>query len=207
MRKCETGINMYTLQCFAQTVICDWSGHVVDYCNTCPYNYQASLRRIHLNKGRGRPYRIDPAIVVGAADAYRTWFQQFWAKLGPRILTAKSSEEITRAITEDAPSVSTSLIPLSELILKIVRDTKFPRVRAASQIHFLADSLGGQGFVEPRRSREICAEERSKERHVIVRREFYIECSCGYQGPARDGACAKCGTAELSSELKMKEEY
>jgi hypothetical protein len=158
-------------------------------------------------RGRGRPYRIDPAIVVGAADAYCTWFQQFWPKLGPRILTAKSFEDITRAIAEDAPGIGTSLIPLSELILKIVRDTKFPRVRAKAQIRFLADSLGGQGFVEPRRSREICAAERSTEKHVILRREFYIECSCGYRGPARDGACPKCGTAELSSELKMTEQH
>jgi hypothetical protein len=158
-------------------------------------------------RGRGRPYRIDPGIVVGAADAYRAQFRQFWPKLGPAILTARSAEEIVRAIAADAPTVSASLTRLSALILKIVRDRKFPRARAKSQIHFLADSLGGQGFVEPRRSREICAAERSKKKHVILRREFYIECSCGYQGPARDGACPKCGTAELSSELKMTEQH
>jgi hypothetical protein len=158
-------------------------------------------------RGRGRPYRIDPAIVVGAADAYRAQFRQFWPKLGPALLSARSSEEIARAIAADAPTISPSLNPLSALILKIVRDPKFPHVRSASQIHFLADSLGGQGFVEPRRSREICAAERSKERHVILRQEFYIECSCGYRGPARDGACPKCGTAELSTELKTTEEH
>jgi hypothetical protein len=59
--------------------------------------------------------------------------------------------------------------------------------------------------VTPRRSREICAEERAKIRHVIVRREYYIECSCGYEGPARDGACRNCGTRELSWDLRANE--
>jgi len=74
------------------------------------------------------------------------------------------------------------------------------------QIHFLADSVAGQGFVTPRRSREICAEERAKKKYFIVRREYYIECSCGYKGPALDGACRDCGTWELSPDLMMKED-
>jgi hypothetical protein len=123
------------------------------------------------------------------------------------LLAARSSEEITKAVRENAPGVSASLAPHSELILKIVRDPKFPAVRSASQIHFLADSLGGQGFVKPRRSREICAEERSRVRHVIVRQEYYIECSCGYKGPALDGACRECGTGELSWDLMVKKNY
>jgi hypothetical protein len=156
-------------------------------------------------RGRGRPPKIDPSTVVGAADTYRTWLPQFWSKLGPRLLAAKSSKEISAAIRELAAGVSASLVPYSELILKIVRDRKFPAVRRASQIRFLADSLGGQGFVTPRRSREICAEERSRVRHVIVRQEYYIECSCGYTGPALDGACRDCGTGELSWDLISKE--
>ena len=154
---------------------------------------------------RGRPPQIDRSIVKGAASAYHTWFLQFWSKVGPRILAAQSPQEITRAVTEDAAGVSASLVPHSALILKIVRDPKFPRARAKSQMRFLADSLAGQGFVTPRRSREICAEERSKVCHVIVRREYYIECSCGYEGPALGGACPKCGTAELSWDLRVKE--
>jgi hypothetical protein len=156
---------------------------------------------------RGRPPNIDPSIVVGSADTYRMWLLQFWSKLGPRLLAAQSSEETTRVICENAADVSASLVPHSELILKIVRDPKFPTVRSASQIHFLADSLGGQGLVKPRRSREICAEERSKVRHVIVRREYYIECSCGYKGPALGGACRECGTGELSWDLILKKNH
>ena len=156
-------------------------------------------------QGRGRPPKIDPSTVVGAADTYRRWLPQLWPKLGPRLLAAKSSGEVRTALRELAPGVSASLAPYSQLILDIVRDAKFPTVRPASQIHFLADSLGGQGFVTPRRSREICAEGRNKVRHVIVRREYYIECSCGYTGPALDGACRDCGTWELSWDLISKE--
>ena len=155
-------------------------------------------------RGRGRPVNIEPSVVVGSADTYRLWFEQLWPTLGPRLLAARSSEEITKAIRENAPDVSVSLAPHSELILQIVRDQKFPAVRSTSQIHFLADSLGGQGLVKPRRSREICTEERKRVRHVIVRQEYYIECSCGYKGPALDGACRECGTGELSWDLISK---
>lgn len=154
---------------------------------------------------RGRPPNIDRSFLLGQADHYRVVLLQFWPKLGPQLLAAQSPEEIVRAVREDAPGIKASVVPFSELILKILRDPKFPRARSASQIHFLSDSLGGQGFVTPRRSREICAEERSKVRHVIVRQEYYIECSCGYQGPAFDGACRNCGTGELSWDLRVRE--
>lgn len=154
---------------------------------------------------RGRPPRTDRTIVIGSASAYRAWFSQYWPKLGPRILAAQSSKEISKAIEEDAVGISASLAPFSHLILKIVRDSDFPRARAKSQIHFLADSLAGQGFVTPRRSREICAEERKRVTHFIIRREYYIECSCGYKGPALDGACRDCSSGELSWDLRVKE--
>jgi len=154
---------------------------------------------------RGRPRKIDPRIVVESADHYRIVFSQFWSKLGPRLSAAQSPEEVAKGIREEAAGISTSLAPYSELLLKIVKDPKFPGARSTSQIHFLADSLGGQGLVTPRRSREICARERAKKRHCIVRREYYIECSCGYKGPALDGACRDCGTGELSWDLLTKE--
>src|SRR5882672_6938269 len=77
-------------------------------------------------RGRGRPPKINPSTVVGGADTYRTWLPQFWSKLGPRLLAAKSSKEISAALRELAAGVSASLVPYSELILKIVRDPKFP---------------------------------------------------------------------------------
>ena len=157
------------------------------------------------NRGRGRPRLVERSIVVGQADHYRVVLLQVWTKLGPRLLAAQSPEEIVRAVHEDAGGIVGSVVPFAELILKVIRDPNFPRARATSQIHFLADSLGGQGYVTPRRSREICAEERKTIRHVIVRREYYIECSCGYEGPARDGFCRNCGTGELSWDLRVKE--
>jgi hypothetical protein len=156
---------------------------------------------------RGRPPEIDPRIVVGSADHYRVVFPQVWPKLGPRLLAAQSPEEVARAVREEAADISASLDPFSELILKIAKDRRFPRARSTSQIHFLADSLGGQGSVTPRRSREICAEQRAEKRHFLVRREYYIECSCGYKGPALDGACRDCGTGELSWDLMTKENF
>lgn len=158
-------------------------------------------------RGRGRPVLIQRSFVLGQADHYRIVLHQFWPKLGARLLSAQSAKEIVSAVREEAVGISGSLIQFAGLILKILRDPKFPHARSKSQIHFLADSLGGQGFVTPRRSREICAEERSKVKHVIVRREYYIECSCGYEGPARDGACRNCGSGELSWDLRVKEDY
>jgi len=156
---------------------------------------------------RGRPAHIEPSVVVGSADIYRLWFKQYWSKLGPRFLAARSAEDVRQAIRENAPGVTGSLAPYLKLILQILRDPRFPAVRSESQIYFLADSLGGQGLVTPRRSREICAEERSRVRHVIVRREYYIECSCGYKGPALDGACRECGTGELSTDLMSESDH
>ncbi len=157
-------------------------------------------------RGRGRPREIDPWIVVGTANTYRIQFAQFWPKLGARLLAAQSPEEVAIAVREEAAGISASLDPHSELILRIRSDPKFPRARSTSQINFLADSLAGQGLVTPRRAREICAEERAKKKYFIVRREYYIECSCGYQGPAMDGACRDCGTGELSFDLMTKED-
>jgi hypothetical protein len=38
---------------------------------------------------------------------------------------------------------------------------------------------------------------------MIVRREFYIECTCGHRGPAKGGGCPQCGTKRLSPELEL----
>jgi hypothetical protein len=165
------------------------------------------LAKSEAKKRRGRPTIVDPHWVVGAADTYSLWFRQFWPRLSPRLLAATSAEHIAESIRQETPDISTSLAPLSALMLTILRDRRFPRVRAEAQIQFLADSLGAQGFVTPRRSREICAKERNRVKHVILRREYYIECSCGYKGPALDDACRDCGTGKLSQDLLTKEDH
>ncbi len=67
-------------------------------------------------------------------------------------------------------------------------DPKFPKTVKA-QIRFIGDSLAGLGRVAPRTSRDICAEGRKKQ-HIIIRQDYDIECTCGYEGPAKPGALA-----------------
>jgi hypothetical protein len=157
-------------------------------------------------KRRGRPRLVEPHDVVQSADTYGRWLRQYWPKLGHRLLTAQSGKEVTQAVQQGAPDVVASLAPLSGLMLAIVQERRFPRVRSEAQIQFLADSMGGQGIITPRRSREICAKERNKVEHFILRREYYIECSCGYKGPALNDCCPDCGTGKLSQDCSLKED-
>lgn len=159
-------------------------------------------------KGRGRPRKIDPHIVVTTAGTYHSQLTLAWPILGQQLLAAakQSAPELWEVVKSGRGILSpASDFTFSERIYEIIRDPKFPKERAKSQIRFLADSLGGCGLVTPRRAREICAKARKKVRHVIVQRDFYIECTCGYSGPALHGACPKCRTLELSDELKQRE--
>jgi hypothetical protein len=158
-------------------------------------------------KVRGRPPKIDPHFVTGNAQVFHAQFSQAWPSLGRQILTAESAAEVWEVVKSGRGIISNDDRVFSQRIFEVVRDPKFPRLRTKAQIQFLADSLAGVGLVTARRAREICARERKKVRHVILRRDFYIQCSCGYQGPALNGACRKCGTLELSEELRQQEEY
>ena len=155
---------------------------------------------------RGRPRLIEPSVVIESAGTYAGWLRQYWPKLGQRLLSAQSVEELNHDIQQEAPDIGASLAPLAALMLTTIHDRRFPQFRSEAQIQFLADSMGAQGLVTPRRSREICAKERNTIKHVIVRREYYIECSCGYKGPALNGECRNCGTGELSQELLRKKD-
>jgi len=76
-----------------------------------------------------------------------------------------------------------------------------PGTKREAQIAFLADSLGARGLVSPRRSRDICYEERAKPVHFIIRQDCYIQCTCAYKGPALHGKCPKCGTERIHPRL------
>jgi hypothetical protein len=156
-------------------------------------------------KRRGGQRKVDPQIVLGNADALREQFSYAWQRLGNELLAAGSAAETWDVVKSGKGIINNMDFLFAERIFQILHDPKFPRLRVKAQIHFLADSLGASGLVTPRRSREICAAERAKVRHVIVRREYYIECTCGYKGPARNGACDICGTRELSEDLWHKE--
>jgi hypothetical protein len=146
----------------------------------------------------GRPHRMAASEVFGRSQNLRLQFSQIWYKVGERLLRAEAGDDVLNALELAGQYWRNELGPgrIPSLILTILRDPKFPKQRVQQQINFLADSLAALGNVSPRRSRDICEQERRKEKvgHHIIRREFYIECSCGYQGPALNNACRNCGT-------------
>jgi hypothetical protein len=165
---------------------------------------EKALDALREKRGRGRPYHVVHSEVIGRAENYRTIFGYVWPKLCGPLVAAKSVEEIVETFEKHAQGYAQEFIPhLAEDILKVIHDPKFPK-RPEPQIHFLADSLAGRPNVELRTSRDICTKERAKERakspHRIIQKEFYVECSCGYKGPALNNACRKCG-AEIPISL------
>ena len=152
-------------------------------------------------RGRGRPSKIGTSEVFGRAQNYAKIFRQIWPQLRDPLSRVTNGEEVTQAFQSYAETHAREFVPrLSEDILKVIHGPKFPK-RIEAQIHFLADSLAGRPSIEPRTSRDICGKERAKEGvrspYKILRKEYYIECSCGYKGPARNDACRKCG-AQIS---------
>jgi hypothetical protein len=155
-------------------------------------------------RGRGRPPKIRSSEVFGRAEHWRGILEQVWDRLWPLLSTAQSEEEVTKAFQEGACPYDRHFVPgLSALTLQVLRESTLPTRPKPLQC-FLADSLAGVGVVTPRRSRDICAQERAKEKraHHILRVEFYVECSCGYLGPSKGHACPKCG-AEISLPLSL----
>jgi hypothetical protein len=153
------------------------------------------LDRSSGERGRGRPPRVRPSDIRGRADNYRFIFGQVWDRLSPRLLRATTDQEVIDSFLEGATPYAQEFVPsLANLILRVLRDPKFPKRREA-QINFLADSLAALGYVAPRSSRDICQKERIKEKRTnrILRFEFYVECSCGFKGRSRNHACRDCG--------------
>ena len=114
---------------------------------------------------RGRQRRINPSWVVGSAETYRVQIANAWPKVGNQLLAAQSRDEIVRVLDGTPGGLIAGIVDnrkFATLLFEIIHDPAFPKVRTNSQIRFLADSLGGSGVVKPRRSRDICAEERAK---------------------------------------------
>lgn len=146
-------------------------------------------------RGRGRPQLIRRSELLGRAENYQGIFEQIWGQLRTPLLSAHTADDVTSAFETHAQPYAREFVPrLAEDILELIKEAKFPK-RAKAQANFLADSLAGRPNIEPRTARDICSEERAhaKSAHRILRKEFYIECSCGYEGPARNDACPKCG--------------
>jgi len=152
-----------------------------------------------LDRGWGKRPRGRPGVrgseIRGRADNYRWILNEVWERLWPRLEQAQTEQDVIKAFDEGTAPYTQHFSPHhASLVLTVLREPKFPKRRQA-RINFLADSLAGLGSVTPRTSRDICARERAKDRakqrHRIVRREFYIECTCGYQGPAYEGKCPR----------------
>jgi hypothetical protein len=158
-------------------------------------NPKKTLDAFSEKRGRGRPYKVRASEVTGRAYNYRLIFSQTWDLLGEHLLRARTEEEVLQAFARTG--YKSEFEHIASLILAVLHDADFPKRNRKARINFLADSLAARGVVTPRTSRDICGKARAKERakssHKIVRKEFYVECSCGYKGPARDNACRKCG--------------
>ncbi len=74
----------------------------------------------------------------------------------------------------ETPTRRISCPALSGLVLELLNDPLFPKLRGA-QIKFMANSLAGLGSISPRRSRDICSEERTNTK----RRRHTKKCSSG----------------------------
>ncbi len=150
-------------------------------------------------RGRGRPPKIRSSEVYGRAEHWRGVLAQVWDRLWPLLSNARSEGEVTNAFQDGASPYDSYFVPgLAALTLQVLRESTLPK-RAQPLQRFLADSLAGVGVVTPRRSRDICAQERAKRASVnrILRYEFYVECSCGYCGRSKNHACPKCGAEIL----------
>ena len=146
--------------------------------------------------GRGRRPRVATDLMLARSQHLRRSLALVWSDLAPRLFAARNAAEVKGAFESD----SIRMAPIGAMpswypvIPEILRERTFPRTRDA-QIKFLADSLAGWGEISPRRSRDLCAEARaSAERATrILRYEFFVVCSCGYEGPSLNQACQKCG--------------
>jgi hypothetical protein len=155
---------------------------------------------------RGRKRALNPETVVEHAD----YVLKVVASLKDRIEwdkleAARTEAEAESAIARVPPFYREILRDRLDAILMWVREGKFPKKNLERKMRHLADSIGGDTLISPRRSRDICYEYRkrpvSKQVGMLLCREFYVECTCGYRGPASRGACARCGTRKPSPEL------
>lgn len=141
--------------------------------------------------------------VTGRAPNYEFQLKAVWDNLEPRLVQAKTEAGVIAAFTEFGKPYEREFVPgFASDILTLLNDPDFPK-RAAPRIRFLARSLAGRPSISFRTSRDICEkaakQEKLKSPHWIIRREFYVECSCGYKGPALDNACRQCGAQPLPS--------
>jgi hypothetical protein len=146
---------------------------------------------------RGRKRSLPWSTVTGRASNYEFQLGKVWHKLGIPLLAATTEEEVTKVFDQFGQPYARDFVPgFSSDIIFLLKDKDFPQ-RPVPRIKFLARSLAGRSTLSFRSSRDICEaearREKSKSPHRILRREFFIECSCGYKGPALGNDCPDCG--------------
>jgi hypothetical protein len=156
---------------------------------------------------RGRKRRIHAENVVRAANDLLNILETCRDQIDWSMLEiAKTEEAAALAFERVAPPYRERLNLWLAAIPEWALEGKFPKKNFERKMRHLADSIAAEGFLTPRRCRDVCLEERKRQAQLgmILRREFYIECSCGYQGPAKGGGCLQCGTKRLSPEIELK---
>jgi hypothetical protein len=136
---------------------------------------------------------VSASAVRSRADNWRVSLAGLWPDLESPLLAAESPEDVSKAFQAALPG-NNEFPNYSEVIFRTLKAKNFPKKKKA-RINFLADSSAGLGIVSPRRSRDICAEERAADvlRHQIVQYEYWVRCSCGYKGISQNHGCKKCG--------------
>lgn len=157
---------------------------------------QSKLDLTRSRKKAGRKAKIQPSEVVNRAYDLKLTFEIAGKQLDwTMLLAAQSVQDVVSAFGTMDDGYRRKFLHKPELILQCLRDPQFRTRDRKAQEQFIAESVAGDGRISIRRSRDICGEDRSKQKRQgrILRREFYIVCSCGYEGPAVRDTCPDCG--------------
>jgi hypothetical protein len=155
---------------------------------------------------RGRKRRIHPEHVLRAANDLLKILEVCKSQIDwDKLEIAKTEEEAGSALERVPPPYRERLNLRLAAIPEWALEGKFPKTNLERKMRHLADSVAAEGFLTPRRCRDVCLEERKRQEKIgmIFRREFYIECTCGYRGPAKGGGCPECGTKRLAPEIEL----
>lgn len=112
------------------------------------------------------------------------------------LANAETTEDIRRAFTPGAMVYRQTIGVSNEFLLSIVHERSFPKTQRG-RIEFLGRSCANWGTTSPRTSRDLFEKAKRLEKTpppkgTILRQEYYIVCSCSYEGPAFHGACPRC---------------
>jgi hypothetical protein len=117
-------------------------------------------------------------------------------KIKERLRLAREAlEEVKRKVPLQYPLPDNFVI----VFVEAVCDKSFPQ-KPRARARFLGDSLGADGMVSARRSRNICGEERAKlkKKQTAPKPEIYIDC-CGKKRWTVGQVCPECGRNPLDA--------